>query len=204
MKTLKTIIAILMLCIGCITASAADTSAAAKKILDKAAAKVSLKSGTQMSFNISGDKIGQQSGTITIKGKKFNARTNSAIVWFDGTTQWTYLKKNEEVNVSTPNASQQSQMNPYSFIQLYKSGYALSLDKSASGNMVHLVAQKNQSIKEMYILVDANNNIKQVKMKQKAGWTTINVTSVKSINVSDSAFKFNASDCPNAEVIDLR
>lgn len=202
---MKSLIAALMLSIFCcINASAADTSAAAKKILDKAAAKVSLKSGTQMGFTITGDKIGKQSGTITIKGKKFNARTGNAIVWFDGTTQWTYLKKNEEVNVSTPNAAQQSQMNPYSFINLYKSGYNLSLEKTASGNQVHLVAQKNQSIKEMFILVDASNNIKQVKMKQKAGWTTITISSVKSVNVNDSAFKFNASDCPNAEVIDLR
>lgn len=187
-----------------ISANAADTSSQAKKVLDKAAEKVNIKSGTQMSFTISGDNIQNQSGTIVIKGKKFNARTNAAIVWYDGTTQWTYLKKNEEVNVSTPSASQQSQMNPYSFITLYKSGYNLSLDKTASGQQVHLTAKGKKSISEMYILVDSNYNIKQVKMKQNGKWTTITVSSIKTVSVSDASFKYNAADCPNAEVIDLR
>lgn len=201
---IKSIIVMLIMSVVAISANAADTSSQAKKILDKAAAKVNIKGGTQMSFSISGDKIPNQSGTIVIKGKKFNARTSSAIIWFDGTTQWTYLKKNEEVNVSTPSAAQQSSMNPYSFINLYKSGYTLSLSKSASGNQVHLVSQKKASIPEMYILVDANDNIKQVKMKQNGSWTTITVSGIKTVNAPDSSFKFNAKDCPNAEVIDLR
>lgn len=187
-----------------VTAMAASTSSDAKKILDKAASKISVSSGTQMNFSISGGKIPAQSGTITIKGKKFNARTANAIIWFDGKTQWTYLKKNEEVNVSTPSSAQQAQMNPYTFVNLYKSGYNLSLEKSAAGNMVHLVAQGKKSISEMYILVDKNNNIKQVKMKQGSGWTTINITNIKNVSASDATFKFNSKEFPKAEVIDLR
>lgn len=203
MKTSIKILVALIMSLATLTISAADTSAQAKKILDKAAAKVNLKSGAQMNFSISGGKI-NQSGTITVKGNKFNARTANAIVWFDGKTQWTYLKKNEEVNVSNPTAAQIAQMNPYSFINMYKSGYTLSLTKAASGNQVHLVAQGSKKIQEMYILVDANSNIKQVKMKMNGQWTTINISNIKAVSVGDGAFRFSATEFPNAEVIDLR
>lgn len=203
MKTTMKIFVALIMSLATLTISAADTSAQAKKILDKAAAKVNLKNGAQMNFSISGSKI-NQSGTITVKGNKFNARTANAIVWFDGKTQWTYLKKNEEVNVSNPTAAQIAQMNPYSFINMYKSGYTLSLTKAASGNQVHLVAQGTKKIQEMYILVDSNSNIKQVKMKMNGQWTTINISNIKAVSVGDGAFRFSATEFPNAEVIDLR
>lgn len=204
-RIITLIIAILTLSFNVMTADAANTSAEAKKILDKAATKVNLKSGTQMNFTISGNKLGNQSGTITIKGKKFNARTANAIVWFDGKTQWTYLKNNEEVNVSTPSAAQQAQMNPYTFVNIYKSGYNMSCEKTASGNQVHLTAQGgNKSIKEMYVLVDKDYNIRQIKFKQSAGWVTITVSGIKKVNASDSSFTFNSKEFPNAEVIDLR
>lgn len=185
--------------------AAGDTSAQARKILDKAASKVNISKGATASFTISGGKIGNQSGTINIKGNKFQASTASAIVWFNGKTQWTYVKSNEEVNVSTPNASQQASMNPYTFLNIYKKGYNLSLENTASGKQVHLVAQsKSSSIKEMYVLVDNTNNIKQVKMKQSAGWITITIKNLKSKSFSDAVFTFNAKDYPKAEVIDLR
>lgn len=204
MKKINSLIIMLFTVIAALAATP-STHNEAMKLLDKAAAKVNLKNGATASFTISSDKIGKQNGTISIKGTKFQANTNNAIIWFNGKTQWTYLKKNEEVNVSTPSAAQQSSMNPYTFLNIYKKGYNLSLDKSASGKQVHIVAQSKQSsIQEMYILIDSSNNIKQVKMKQKGGWITIAISGLKSKNLPDSYFTFNAKDYPKAEVIDLR
>lgn len=202
----RLISSITIICLTAMMAFAAgNTSAEAKKILDKAAAKVNLSKGATANFSISGGKIGNQSGTISIKGNMFQASTATAIVWFDGKTQWTYMKNNDEVNISTPNAAKQASMNPYTFINIYKKGYNLSVENTASGKQVHLTAQnKNASIKEMYVLVDKNYNIKQVKMKQSAGWYSISISNLTSKNLSDSAFTFNAKDYPKAEVIDLR
>lgn len=203
MKKILTII--VLMAVAVITSTAANnSSSAAKKVLDKAAAKFNIKSGTTANFTISGDKI-KQNGTISIKGNKFQATTSSTIVWYNGQTQWTYVKKNEEVNVSTPNAAKQASMNPYTFLSLYKKGYNLELQQTASGNQVHLTAQNQKAgIKEAYILVDANSNIKEVKMRQASGWYTISISNVKTTNLSDAAFTFNAKDYPKAEVIDLR
>ena len=57
----------------------------------------------------------------------------------------------------------------------------------------------------MYIVVNQKTYIpSQIRYNQGKGWTTINITSFKSASLSDSMFRFNSKDFPQAEVIDLR
>lgn len=186
--------------------ASANNAKDAKKVLEKTASIVGKKSGAQAQFQISNGKIGNTGGTIAIKGNKFNAKTSQAVVWFDGKTQWTYLKKTDEVNVTTPTKAQQTQMNPLTFINMYKSGYTLSM-KSVDGNYeVRMQAQnKGYSVQDMYIVIDPRTNIpSQVRMKQKDVWTIINITNFKSTPQSDTIFTFNKKDFPSAEIVDLR
>lgn len=176
----------------------------ARKILDKTASIIGRKGGAVANFSISG-KYGNSSGTIAIKGNKFNAKTPQAIVWYDGKTQWTYMKKNQEVNVSTPTEAQQQSMNPYKFISIYKNGFKLGMKNVSEGWQIHLYAtNQKRTIKEMYIVVGKNYLPKTIRMRQSNGWTTIKVTNFKAKNLADTMFRFNAKDFPNAEVIDLR
>lgn len=182
----------------------AQNATQARKILDKTAAVIGNKGGASANFNISG-KYGNTSGTIAIKGNKFNARTPQAIVWFDGKTQWTYMKSSQEVNVSTPTEAQQQSMNPYKFINIYKNGFKLDMKNVTGGWQIHLNAtNQSRSIKEMYITIGKNYQPKTIKMRQSNGWTTITVSNFKAKNLSDATFRFNAKEYPHAEVIDLR
>ena len=177
----------------------------AKSVLDKAAANISVKSGVQASFKMSGS-MGTTSGTIAVKGKKFHATTPQAIVWFDGKTQWTYMKNNDEVNVTTPTEAQLQAINPYNFINLYKNGYTATLNKSGKDYVVHLTASsKDKKIREMFISVNKSSyHPTQVKLLQGTKWTIFDITDLKKQNIPDTQFRFNAKDFPQAEVIDLR
>ena len=135
----KTILIALMALIG-LSAFAQS----AQQVLDRTAKVIGNKSGASANFTISNAKIGSSSGTIAIKGNKFNARTPQAIVWFNGKTQWTYLKKTNEVNISTPTQAQQMAMNPYTFINIYKTGYKMNMKKSGNNYQVHLTAQNQK------------------------------------------------------------
>lgn len=181
-----------------------QTAKQARQILDRTAATMSGKGGARANFRMSG-KYGNASGSIAVKGNKFNANTPGTIVWYDGKTQWTYMKKSQEVNVSTPNEAQQQSMNPYKFIYIYKQGYTISAKTVGGGWEVHLVAQNNtRAIKEMYVTVDKSYRLKQVRMRQSGGWSTISVSNFRKANLSDSAFRFNSREYPDAEIIDLR
>lgn len=202
---MKKIFLLALMSIMTLAIQAADTPSA-KKILDKTASIVGKKSGAQANFHIANAKLGNTSGTIAIKGNKFNARTAEATVWFNGKTQWTYTKKTDEVNVTTPTQAQQTQMNPLTFINMYKTGYTLSVQTVDGSYEVRLVAQnKSRSVQEMYIVVNPKTYIpSQVRMRQKDSWTTINISNFKNSNQSDAIFTFNKKDFPTAEIVDLR
>ena len=184
----------------------AQNATKARQILDKTASIVNNKDGASASFKISGKSTGTVSGTIAIKGNKFRATTPEASVWYNGKTQWTYMKENEEVNVSNPTEAQQAKMNPYTFITLYKKGYTLGMTNVKAGYQIHLTAQdKSRAIQEMYITVNSKTYLPTtVKMKTKGKWTTITISNFKAVKQSDASFTFNSKDFPEAEVIDLR
>jgi outer membrane lipoprotein-sorting protein len=176
----------------------------AKQVLDKTAAVVAAKSGAKASFTIKGDQM-NASGTIAIKGRKFQASTPQATIWFDGKTQWTYLKKNDEVNVANPTEAELAAINPYNFIYMYKKGYKYTMEKKNGSFIVHLTATNKRSIQEMYITINPKSYIpSQIRMRQQKGWTTITISGFKQSKLSDGLFRFNSKDFPNAEVIDLR
>ena len=198
--------AITFFTIMCAVLFASTTEAAnvdATKILDKTAARISIAKGVRMNFAIANAKFSQK-GALTVKGTKFRASTASAEIWYDGKTQWTYNKANDEVNIAAPSASVQQQMNPYYFLNLYKQpGYAKTATATRNGYEIHLTG-KGKGISEMYVSVDKGYNLKQVKFKQGGSWTTITVSNIRSASVADSYFRFNSKDYPKAEVIDLR
>ena len=181
------------------------TAQTAQSVLDKAAATINTKTGVEASFTMTGG-FGNTSGRIAVKGRKFHATTPLATIWFDGKTQWTYLKKNDEVNVTTPTEAQLQAINPYNFINMYKEGYKMTMNSTATEYIVHLTAtSSSKKIQELFITVNKkSNHPTQVKMLQGKKWTTFDVTNLQSKSLPDATFAFNSKDFPSAEVIDLR
>ena len=197
MKKIVLVMSLLLVC----TVSFGQT---AKSVLDKAAATVSNKNGVQADFTMTGG-MGNVSGTIAVKGRKFHATTPVATMWFDGKTMWTYMKKNDEVNVTTPNEAQLQKINPYNFINLYKQGYNMTMNKSDKAYTVHLTSQKADRIQELFITIDKKTyQPTQVKMLQGKKWTSFDIRNLKAQTLSDAIFTFSSKDFPTAEVIDLR
>lgn len=201
----KSIIISIFMALISLTATA-QTAAQARKILDKTAAVVGNKGGASASFTMSNPKIGSASGNISIKGHMFQASVAKAIVWYNGKTQWSYMKSTNEVNITTPTEAKRMKMNPYTFITMYKSGYNMTAKTSGNNYVVHLTAQnKNRSVKELYVTVNRNTYIPvQVRMLEGTTWSTINIKNFKTKKLPNSMFTFNAKDFPSAEVIDLR
>ena len=186
--------------------SIGDFAQTAPQVLDKTAKVIGNKSGASANFSMSSPKYGSASGTIAIKGNKFNARTAQAMVWYDGKTQWTYMKKTNEVNVSNPTQAQQMSMNPYTFINIYKTGYTSTMKTIGSNYKVRLVAQnKKRTVQELILTIDKKSYIpSQIKMRQGNTWSTITVSNFKAKSISNSTFVFNSKDFPKAEIVDLR
>lgn len=178
----------------------------AREVLDKCAEVVSHKDGVKASFRMESARYGAMSGTISLKGRMFCAMTDMATMWFDGKTQWTYLKQNDEVSVTTPTEAQLQAINPYNFINMYKNGFKLSMTTNGSVYNVHLTAEDSKKkIKELFITVDKKSYAPtEVKMLQDTKWTTFTISNLQKVQLNDEIFRFNSKDFPTAEVIDLR
>ncbi len=178
----------------------------AKEVLDKTAQAISNKGGATAAFSITNPGLQTTSGTIDVKDKKFRTTMQAVTVWFDGKTQWTYMKQNAEVNINTPTEAELQTINPYNFIYMYRNGYKYMMKSEGGNYVVGLKASDNKhSIKEMEITVNKKTYIpSRIKMQQNKKWFTINITSFKKANLNDNIFRFNQKDYPNVEVIDLR
>lgn len=182
-----------------------QSSADAKKVLDKAAAVVGRRGGAAANFSITGGEVGRTSGSIIIKGNKFKAITPETTIWFDGKTQWAYMKSTNEVNISTPSEAKRLSMNPYAFITMYKNGYHMSMKTTAAAYIVHLQAiHPARSMQEFYVTISKTFYPQQIKMLQGKKWVTINISSFRAASHPNSYFRFRHSDAPSAEVVDLR
>ena len=130
MKKIINTIALLLIAV-------AVSAQTAREVLDKTAKTLSNKGGITASFSIKNG----AAGTISVKGKKFQATTPDGIVWFNGKTQWTYVKQNSEVNVNNPTDAELQAINPYNFVYIYRNGYKAELKDA--GNL-HQIPHGNR------------------------------------------------------------
>lgn len=109
----------------------AQQQSQAKVILDKTAEAFRKAGGVKADFTVkavtNGLVEGAENGTIQLKGEKFVLKTSDIITWFDGKTQWSYVTKNDEVNVSNPTQEELQQINPYTFLYMYQKGFSYKL-----------------------------------------------------------------------------
>lgn len=187
-------------------------------ILDKAADAYEKSNGISASFalNTRSDvqKVSESfEGTINMKGDKFTLITPDMITWFDGSTQWSYVERNDEVNVSTPTGEELQFTNPALLLRVYKKGFTPKyIGESTASNGksaydIELTPKKKGDILKVELQIEKSSNFPvKIKVEAKNGISnTIHISDLKTgVNQPDDFFVFKESDYPDAEVIDLR
>ena len=190
----------------------------AKAVLDKTAEAFRKAGGVKADFTIKAVKNGlaegSESGTIQLKGEKFVLKTSDVVTWFDGKTQWSYVIKNDEVNVSTPTQEELQRINPYTFLYIYQKGFSYKLGavKTYRGKAVWEVVltakDKKQDLERIILYVTQDTYAPLYILLQQRGQQTrseITVTSYQTRqNYADGIFTFDRKQYPGVEIIDLR
>lgn len=193
--------------IGCLALALVANAQAAKSVLDKASAEFRKCASVTVTFEaaVGGD---VDNGTIVLQGNKFRTQLSNTTTWFDGKTMWSYVKDNDEVNVTEPKPAQVAKMNPYAFIDMYKKGYDIAFGANTHDyfEVVLTTTNDKNSIKKAVIRIDRfSYQPKYILMGGSKADIEIKVTSYKKgKKQADSVFKFNKKKYPSADVIDLR
>ena len=179
----------------------------ATQLLDKSAATLRAAGNVKIAFTMEVEG-GSSSGYIKLQRQKFVINMGGTITWFDGKTMWTYVKANDEVNVTTPSADAVAKMNPYAFLSFYKKGYTAKMGKStAKEHEVILTGKQGSPFKKVVIRLNKSTRYPSVitMTSSKDASTTIRCNSfLKNQKYKDSTFQFNKKTYPNAEIVDLR
>lgn len=198
----------------CITANAQD----ARSILNSARTTYYSSGGITADFSINSvdhktnDKY-NFIGKIYMKGDKFKMDIPGITTWFNGKTQWMYVKDNNEVNISNPSGDELQDISPSALFNLYENNYKLSYngEKKVDGKKVieiELAPMKQKSdIKKIIVQIDKDSNlltsIKIINKSQFENDLKIKKMQTK-VNLSDDTFVFNSKDYPKVEIVDLR
>ena len=197
--------------------AAAQQDPKAGKILDAVSAKYtalkSFQAGFTQTLENPAAKLKQNlSGEATVSGQKYHLKANGQEVINDGKTTWTYLKNENEVNVSDTDPTNQD-MSPAQMYTMYKKGYKYTYVKSlkdggVTSDLIELSPEdrKNDVFKVQIIVGTADKAIHSVKTFKKNGTrTTFTLKNFKpNVPVTASTFTFDKAQYPGVKVIDLR
>lgn len=190
----------------------------AVSILDKAAAAYEKANGIKAAFTMRTRSDAQQvtesfEGTIQMKGDKFVWQTPDMTTWFDGTTQWTYVPRNEEVNVSTPTGDDLQFTNPAWLLRSYKKGFdavykgECTAPNGKAAYEIELTPKKKGDIRKAVLQIEKFSSFPAaITVETKNGMSsTIQIGRLETgVNQPDAFFVFKEADFPDAEIIDLR
>lgn len=190
----------------------------ARSILDKASSNYNQSGIIVAKFTLDVKDIKEnqtfsQDGTAYMKGDKFKIDIPEAISWFDGKTQWTYIKNTEEVNITNPTGAELQAISPSVLFSIYKTGFDLKYrgTKTVRGQVVYnieMTAQdKKADLTKILVEIDKNtNSFSKIILYDKNGMeNTLTINSYKpNQNLTESIFKFEAKDYPDVEIVDLR
>lgn len=203
----------MLLCLPLTLAAQSATS-----ILDKATKAYAESNGIKSEFSMRVRSDQQKftesfEGEIQIKGDKFTLKTPDLLTWFDGKTQWSYMLRTEEVNVTNPENEELQLMNPALLLKNYKKGFNVELKgESTSPNGksaydIQLTPKKKSNITDVQLQIEKLSGLPaSIVVASKDGTvSTIRISKFETgLNQPDSFFVFKESDYPEAEVIDLR
>jgi outer membrane lipoprotein-sorting protein len=195
-----------------------QSNAESKAIMDKTFAGFETSKGIQLSFktssqDVDGNTYQPESGTAFIKGNRFKLEMESMNIWFDGTTQWVFIKEANEVNISKPDGQEVAAVSPLALLGMYKNGYILKapISKTIKDTPVWQIEMIPSAGNRDFKVVAASINKKdhtvmQVILTAANGMKTqIDISGYNANHQFDDAlFRFDKTTHPGVEIVDLR
>lgn len=154
-----------------------------------------------------------QSGILYIKSKlnKYKVLVGTQELISDGKVQWTYLKNDNEVQISEIDNST-SALNPAQIFTIYEKGFkSVYLGDTKLNNRVYqnieLAPLDERSFSKIKLRIDKlDKQISNIVVYDKNGnvYTYLIKTFTPNVKVSESMFSFDAKKYPGVDVVDLR
>ena len=193
------------------TAVKAQTTEAAKKLLDKVSAKIASFKTMQFDFvyvlENRQENIKQETeGSVTVSGDRYKLNFLGAEQLFDGQKTYTIVPENEEITISTVEEEDDFGINPSKLLYFYKEGYAFQWDikQNVMGRNIQFIKlipiEENKEVK--YLLLGIDTRLKTIYRLIEIGAnetrTTLTISNfTPNIKLAANYFTFDATQYPD-------
>ncbi|HYG39825.1 MAG TPA: outer membrane lipoprotein carrier protein LolA [Cytophagales bacterium] len=214
---MKKIVGVLLFITFSITGLYAQKDQKALQILDAMSAKYKSMPAFKVDFQYSIENPSSGindtfKGEIVIKASKFRLKMDGQEIINNGSTVWTYLIEENEVNISdyTPT---EDEVSPSTIYTVYKNGYKYLFveEKKEDGQVYEIVElipeDKSRQVFKIRLQIHKKDKyIKNWRIFEKSGTRYFcNITkTTPNVKVEENYFAFDASKHKGVEVIDLR
>ncbi len=188
----------------------------AQTMLDAVSAKMKGYSTMKIAFtytiiNTKSNINESKSGTIQVKGSKYHLDIGSQKVFCNGTTVWTYLKDENEVNINSV-STQDDAVNPTTILNNYKANFKAKFIKEVVEGgktlmVIDLTPIKGKSYFKVRLNIDktAKEIVSSIIYDKNSTTYTYKINSLTSnVTLSDDLFTFNKTKYPGVEENDMR
>ena len=193
------------------TAVKAQTTEAAKKLLDQVSAKIASFKTMQFDFvyvlENRQENIKQETeGSVTVSGDRYKLNFLGAEQLFDGQKTYTIVPENEEITISTVEEEDDFGINPSKLLYFYKEGYAFQWDikQNVMGRNIQFIKlipiEENKEVK--YLLLGIDTRFKTIYRLIEIGAnetrTTLTISNfTPNIKLAANYFTFDATQYPD-------
>ncbi len=184
----------------------ANAAENATQILSRCANAVNNAESFEIKFTL---KTGNQSSDfeMLISHEKFKLESKDVAVWYNGVTQWTYIKSNQELSITDPTADELMECNPFAILNFYSKKYN-ARRLAGTGNNIEMTSKdSNSTIRKAVITIDSKTYLPtKLNVTLSNGRTMSAVISsiVRGKRQAATAFTYDKTKYPSLETIDLR
>lgn len=150
------------------------------------------------------------SGKLLLKGNQFYLEMDDMLVWFNGKTQWVYLRQSNEVTITEPSEEEIAEVNPVAVLNAFKSKSILKKGNSKNPQNVKIEMtpkKKGESFSKVEAeFVKSNNNLAIIRIHYSNGTKhEIQLNNYRlQQQISAGSFVFDRSKYKNVIINDLR
>lgn len=186
----------------------------AKEILDKAAAKFKAYPAAEVDFTLAMENKAENikethEGKAWMKGNLYKLNLMDVENYYDGKVIYTYMPEVEEVNIKSPSDEEEGFLNPASLFDIHNQGFNQKLLSTSNGiAYIELYPKEKKNVEKIgvWVKTSASTIEKVISFGKDGNNVVISVNNIKSLVPvpADSFFKFDTTQHPEVEVIDMR
>lgn len=200
---MKRILTLILIALAAFTASAATS---AEQLMARCAKAVNDAPSLSFNFTLS---IGQSTSTctMTVARQRFVMQSPDMTVWYNGSTQWTYIASDRELSITEPTADELLECNPFAIVNYYSQLYNVrSIEGKA--NTVELTPKRaGTSIRRATVTINPDTSLPAAINATLANGHTFSVkvtSATRGANLTASTFIYNKTTHPAVITNDLR